>query len=159
MFQNWWFCVICFYALLTDLLACTQTFYKLVGKGDAATSTKENVPILTQSFFTCGSNQDCTDVMKIAGKNEFKEVIGKQAMKEETVAYSKVTVPKSKGMFAFELVHCVNDKVSAVCKEFNKFMLTRKSYVQASIIGKGKISGILSALYNFLTTIKFIKLI
>ena len=119
--------------MLTGLVACTQTFYKLVGNSVVATSTKESVPFLTQSFFTCESDQDCTNVVKIVGNSKFKEAIGQQTVKEDKVVYRKVNTQERNGMFDFELLHCVIDSVCH-CIEFIEVMLTLKSYGQGSVI-------------------------
>ena len=91
------FCFICFCALLTVPVKCTQTFYKLVGKDDDAPMTDGNVPFLTKAFFTCGSNEDCTRVARMKGSSEFKIVIGHQAVIEDAVVYEKVSTPRTDG--------------------------------------------------------------
>ena len=89
------FYFLCFYALLITPAICTQTFYKLAGKSEKdASVADESVPFLTQLFFTCGSNEDCAELAKIKGGNDFKEVIGQQKVNEDAVVYEKVNTPK-----------------------------------------------------------------
>ena len=100
-FVNCCFCFIFISTSLTDPVKCIQTVYKLVGKPDYAEVTDSSVPFLTQSFFTCGSNEDCTKVAKVKGNNEFKEVVGQQAVKEDAVVYEKVSIPSTEGKHPF----------------------------------------------------------
>ena len=98
MFQNWCLRVICFCALLNDTAVCTQTFYKLVSSADGASVTDQNIPFLTQSFFTCGSNEDCTKVVKFK-RSKPSEVIHQAAIKADAIVYEKINTPKTDGKY------------------------------------------------------------
>ena len=88
----------CFVTLLTINLTPSQVYFRLSSKEDGFKIEDENIPFLTQSFFTCGSNNDCEKVAKKKGKSQFKEVTGKDTVGEESVVYEKV-----KGKDCFEL--------------------------------------------------------
>ena len=66
-----------------------QVFYRLASK-DKEIKMEDGVPFLTQSFFTCGSNQDCTEVAKKKDKGQSKDVIGQEANGEDFVSYQKI---------------------------------------------------------------------
>ena len=85
-------------AALINPIASMQAFYRLTSQENGI-KVEDGVPFLTQSFFTCGSNQDCTEVAKKKkGKGEFKEVIGQETNGEDFVSYKKV-----KGKQSFQL--------------------------------------------------------
>ena len=71
-----------------------QAFYRLASKDSEIKVEDAHVPFLTQSFFTCGTNDDCTDVAKKKGKGQFKEVTGQEANGEDFVSYKKITKGK-----------------------------------------------------------------
>ena len=80
----------CFVTLLIINLISAQVFYRLSSKEDDVKVEDKNIPFLTQSFFTCGSNNDCTTVAKKKGKSQFKAVIGQETIGEESIVYKKV---------------------------------------------------------------------
>ena len=84
--------------MLTNPVTSIETFYKLAGKHDDASVADENVPFLMKSFFSCGTNEDCTKMAKDKGSSEFNEIIGQQKVKEDAVVYEKVKNPKTQGM-------------------------------------------------------------
>ena len=88
----------CIVTLLTTNLTSAQILFRLSSKEDGFKIEDENIPFLTQSFFTCGSKDDCAKVAKKKGKSQFKEVTGKDTVGEESVVYEKV-----KGNDYFEL--------------------------------------------------------
>ena len=98
---------VCFCILLTGAVTCKLTSIKLVGKEVDALSTDKDVAFLTQSILKCtevGSNQDCTEVAKINGSSELKEVINQQTRKEDSVVYRKFITPKSERKVVFQLL-------------------------------------------------------
>ena len=99
MFPNWFLCVILFCAFLTEAVLCTQTFYKLVGSTHGASVAVEYVPFLTQSFFTCGSNEDCTKVAKFKGSSRHSELLHQKAITDDAIVYEKVSTPKTEGKY------------------------------------------------------------
>ena len=94
-------CCLCFFVfigvLLINTVTSVETYYKLVGKNDDEAMNDENKPFLTQSFFVCGSKENCKKIAKTIESSEFKEVIGQQKLKEDSVAYEKMETPKAKG--------------------------------------------------------------
>ena len=98
-------CCLCFSVFINVLLINTvtsvETYYKLVGTNDDEAMNDENKPFLTQSFFACGSNKACKKIAKAIESSEFKEVIGQQKLKEDSVAYEKMEKPKAKGRLRF----------------------------------------------------------
>ena len=92
-------CCLCYLACLSALLInsgiCIGTFYKLSGKNDDVSMSDENVPFLTQSFFSCESNKDCAQVAKTKEGNGFKEVLRQQTVEANAVVFKKVKNPKS----------------------------------------------------------------
>ena len=94
-------CCLCYLACLCALLinpqTCIGTFYKLSGHNDDASVSDANLPFLTQSFFSCGSNKDCAKVAKTKGGNGFKEVLSQQTSEASAVVFEKVETPKSEG--------------------------------------------------------------
>ena len=92
-------CLVCFCALLINPVKSIENFYKLAGKNDDASVADANIPFLTQSFFTCGSYEDCTKIAKIKGSSDFKDVIGQQKVQENGVVYEKITALKTKGIY------------------------------------------------------------
>ena len=67
-----------------------EAYYRLVGEGDHIKVGDEGVPFLTQSFFTCGSNNDCAEVAKKKkGKGPFQEVVGQETNVDDFVSYKK----------------------------------------------------------------------
>ena len=103
MFQNLPLCIACLCSFFMTYAICTQTFYKLVGNDDDASVADENVPFLTQSFFACGPNEDCTKVAKIESSSDFKEMIGQQKVKEDAVVYQKMEKTRIIGKFPLAL--------------------------------------------------------
>ena len=94
----------CFCAFLATPVICKETFYKLASKDSSgAPVTDDNVPFLTQSFFTCGSNDDCTKIAKV--KENSEEVIGQQKVKEGAVVYEKVNTPNQGKYILFAYLH------------------------------------------------------
>ena len=86
----------CFVALSINPIKSTAVFYKLVGN-DVDIKLEENVPFLIQSFFSCGSSDDCTEVANGKQVNQFKEVTGKETIGEDSVMYKKIKTPDDKG--------------------------------------------------------------
>ena len=72
-----------------------HVFYRLASKENDFKVDDERVPLLTQSFFTCGSNVNCKEVAKEAGKGQFKEVTGPEANGEDSVSFKKMIGKKN----------------------------------------------------------------
>ena len=83
--------IFCFVALLIIIQTSAQVFYRLSSKEDDVKEEDEEILFLTESFFACGSNDDCTEIAKKKGKRRFKMVIGQKTIGEEYVVYKKVT--------------------------------------------------------------------
>ena len=82
--------LIYFAALVASTASMQQAFYRLSGTDNEVKVEDENIPFVTQSFFTCSTNDDCTKASKKKGKSQFKEVTGQEANGEDLVSYKKI---------------------------------------------------------------------
>ena len=97
MFPKWYHGLIYFVALSINPIRSTQVFYTLASKGEDVKVEDENVPFLSRSFFLCVSNEDCSEVARRKGKSQFKEVIGKENIGEDSIVYEKVKTLQEQG--------------------------------------------------------------